>query len=238
MSIKKTIPNLLTIMNLLSGSLAIVLIFNDQLGIAGLLVLLASVFDFLDGFTARLLNAYSSVGKELDSLADLVSFGLVPAFIMFKMAETAITTEHWLLPFLTFSIIAFSALRLAIFNVDDTQSDQFVGLPTPANAIFFASFPILLQFGNIENRLHSFFSLLTGNVYAIIIVSLIFSLLLVSKFPLLSLKFKNLSVAKNKARFIFIFISLLLFMSLGIYSLPFIILMYIVISISMLRTSS
>jgi CDP-diacylglycerol---serine O-phosphatidyltransferase len=240
MILKKSIPNILTSLNLLSGCVAIVFVFQGLLHIAAFLVIIAAVFDFLDGFSARLLNAYSTIGKELDSLADLVSFGLVPATIMYSMMDQAapdiLSALHGLniLPFTAFFITIFSAIRLAVFNIDERQSEQFIGLPTPANAVFFISLPLLLYFGNESDWLYAFFSNISNSFYILLILTLIFSFLLVSNLPLFSLKFKNLSIKTNLIRYIFVFISITLLVLLKFYALPFIILIYILLSVTAL----
>jgi CDP-diacylglycerol---serine O-phosphatidyltransferase len=236
MNIKKIIPNFLTTINLLCGSLAIIFIFDGNLSGAALLVLLASVFDFLDGFSARILNAYSSIGKELDSLADLVSFGLAPAFIMFKLIESSAGPSF--IAYISFLLIAFSALRLAIFNTDDKQTDQFIGLPTPANALFFVSFPLIADFADQTGFLYPYFLKILNSTWILAALTIIFSFLLISKFPLLSLKFRNLSFSGNLPRYILMIAGAFLLLLTGLYSLPLIIITYIIISIIYLKPES
>lgn len=238
MKISTHIPNLLTSLNLLSGSIAVVLALDGFLHAAAFLVILASVFDFADGFSARLLKAYSLMGKELDSLADLVSFGLVPSVIIYKYMQLA--TPDWglwvytynILPFFAFSITVFSALRLAKFNIDDRQSDSFRGLPTPANAIFIISLPIVLQFGNNDHFFYTLFSVLTQNYWLLMILSVILSVLLVSGLPLFSLKFSNISFNSNKIRYFFLLGSFFLLLFFGIFGLPLLIIYYILLSVA------
>src|SRR5512135_3102266 len=152
------LPNTITLLNLLSGTLAIVYALEGELGFAGLLILVSGIMDFLDGFTARILKAYSDIGKELDSLADVVSFGVAPAFIAFILMRKSlpglnlplseITTSgwNWFLLLSPFMIPVFSALRLAKFNLDERQTVNFIGMPTPANAFLWASLAILYTF--------------------------------------------------------------------------------------------
>ncbi len=150
MSMQKHIPNFFTLLNLLCGCCALLFSF-DNLVISSYFVGIAVVFDFLDGFAARLFNAKSDIGKDLDSLADVVSFGVVPGMILFKLIETFFVTGEYrndnlfYIPFIAFLIPLFSALRLAKFNNDERQTDAFIGLPTPANAILIASFPLILN---------------------------------------------------------------------------------------------
>ena len=150
----KAIPNTLTLCNLICGCLGIVFAFNQQLEWAGYLIGIAAIFDFLDGFSARLLNAKSPIGGQLDSLADMVTFGVLPGVIMFQLLSISFgeyfvefsqrPISHIAVQCIGFLIVAFSALRLAKFNIDETQSDSFIGMPTPAIAIFIGSLPIVL----------------------------------------------------------------------------------------------
>lgn len=236
MSFTKHIPNLFTSLNLFTGSVAIVFAFNGQLHIAGILVLIAAAFDFLDGFAARLFKAYSAVGKELDSLADLVSFGLVPGVLMYNYMEQSVPT--WspefmgiiALPFLAFIITVFSAIRLAIFNVDETQAENFKGLPTPANAIFFISFPIVIYYGNPDSYIYIIVQNLLSNFSFLVLITLLFSFLLVSPFAMFSLKFKSMAFAPNQLRYTFIIIILFLLIVLRIEAIPLIIIIYLLLS--------
>lgn len=238
MKLRSSIPNFLTSLNLLSGSIALVLALDGHLYIAAFLVILASVFDFADGFSARLLKAYSLMGKELDSLADLVSFGLVPSAIIYKYMLMAapdwgfLISTYNILPFFAFSITIFSALRLAKFNIDDSQSDQFRGLPTPANAIFIISLPIVLQFGSSNHYFFTMYSNLTNSYWLLMLLSLVSSVLLVSELPLFSLKFKNTSFNSNKIRYIFLLGSFFLLLFFGIFGLPLLIIYYILLSVA------
>lgn len=184
MHIKSYIPNTITLMNILCGCLSVWSSFSGRLDYAGYFILAAAVFDFCDGLSARLLNAKSDIGKELDSLCDVVSFGVAPACIMFQMLQT-VATYHFL-PFVAFLIPMLSALRLAKFNLDERQTESFIGLPTPANAIFILALP---HIAFVQNQW-----ILTG-------ITLLFSILLVVELPLLALKFKNLQWASNKMRF-------------------------------------
>ena len=187
---KKHIPNFITCLNLFSGCIAAYLAFKGNYQGAFIAILLASVFDFLDGFAARLLKAYSPMGKELDSLADMVSFGLAPGAIVFSLlSETGL--NEWL-PFLGFLIPVFSGLRLAKFNIDDRQTTSFIGLPVPANAIFWAGL------------VYSFSPFLLDTVWLLFILIIVFSYLLVSELPMFSLKFRNVSWADNQTQYIFL----------------------------------
>lgn len=231
MEIKKHIPNSITCMNLFSGCVSIVLAFHGFFLWALLFILLAGVFDFCDGMAARLLHTSSVIGKELDSLADVVSFGLAPSMIIFKHVDN-ISDSEWVM-FAAFFIAVFSALRLAKFNVDTRQTSSFIGLPTPPNAIFFAS---LLSITDPMMPVPSYlgremFMPILNNLWVILFLVAIFSYLLVAEIPMFSLKFKNLSWSDNKVRFIFLILSALLLIVFQLAAFPFIILLYLVMSV-------
>jgi len=227
------VPNTITCLNLLCGCLSIVLSTNGQLETAAYFIFAAAVFDFLDGFAARMLKAYSSIGKELDSLADVVSFGVAPAFIMYDLLLSVIAQHDLSVDFLTcgwfiaasaFLIAIFSALRLAKFNIDTRQTDSFIGLPTPANALFICS----LAFMSTGNHL---LAVCTGNMFFLLAVTVVFSYLLVAELPLFSLKFKSFDWKNNKTRYIFIALSAILLIILHWAGLAAVILLYIILSI-------
>lgn len=238
MSIKKHIPNFITLLNLLNGCLAIIFIFKGNLVVAAYLIFLAAFFDFLDGMVARILNVKSEIGKELDSLADVISFGLVPGFIMMKLLESSfgisivnneITT---VIPYIALLIPAFSALRLAIFNTDSRQTDRFIGLPTPANAILIASFPLILaQQTTLAGFEIGFLHPLISNPWLLVVLSILLSYLLVAELPLMSLKFSKADKRKNELRYFFLGVSLLLLIILFFAAIPIILFLYIIISV-------
>ena len=195
------------------------LVALGDLSSAAILIFVALALDFLDGFVARLTNSHSEIGKQLDSLADMVSFGVLPSFILFALLEN----KGWI-AFIGFLPALFSALRLAKFNIDERQSTSFFGLPTPANAMTIASFPLILDqnFINSQNlNISSFFI-----VYAVVI-----SFLLMADIPMMALKFKDFTWASNKVRYSFLGISLLLILILGYAAIPAILLIYTTISI-------
>lgn len=226
------IPNFLTSMNVFSGCIAIVLAFQHNLVLSVIFIFIAAVFDFLDGFSARLLKAYSEMGKELDSLADMVSFGVAPSVLVFVMLSdnisviTSNSLAQYLLPFMAFIIAVFSALRLAKFNIDDRQTTSFIGMPTPANAVFFASLALLQATDN-----ESFLRSVINNPVVLMFLVLVFSFLLVSELPMFSLKLKSFSWKEYKIQFIFIGLSLLLLILLQLVAIPIVILLYILLSI-------
>lgn len=213
---KKHLPNLLTIFNLLSGVIAIFLATDYRLVPAALFIFLAALFDFFDGAVARWLKVSSEIGKQLDSLADMVTFGTAPAFIVFQLLKdsgaTSVEASVVLL------IPAFSALRLAKFNIDERQLTSFIGLPTPANGFFWAG----LAF--IEPAI--FYS-----HYVIMALVVIMSLLLVAELPMFSLKFSNLKWRGNQLRFFFLTLSAVLIMMLFLKAIPIIVFLYIIFSI-------
>lgn len=216
---KKHLPNFLTSCNLICGCLGIVFVLEGRGVPAAYLVWLACVFDFFDGFAARMLKVHSPVGKELDSLADVISFGVLPALVMYKMIGAS--SSSVILPYAGFMIAVFSALRLAIFNVDETQSDSFKGLNTPANTLFITSLPLLSD--HVGTWLYQ--------PVVLVAITFIFSLLLVSRIEIFALKFKNFSWQENKLRFTFLLLSVLLLVSLQILAIPIIIILYIVLSL-------
>lgn len=216
---KKHLPNLLTCCNLICGCLGIVFLLEDRGVPAAYFVWAACIFDFFDGFAARWLKVTSPIGKELDSLADVVSFGVLPSMVMYSMLAEATPSD--VIPFAGFVIAMFSALRLAIFNVDETQQDSFRGLNTPANTLFITSLPLIRE--QVGSWLYTTPVLLS--------ITLIFSLLLVSRIEIFALKFKNFQWAENRIRFTFIILSVLLLLSLQTVALPLIIILYICLSL-------
>lgn len=192
---RRHIPNIITLMNLLCGSAAVILALWEFYYAAWFFIIFAALFDFCDGFFARLLHAYSEVGKELDSLSDLVSFGLAPAVMFFSIYYHG-NHNYTLLAFISLMIVAFSALRLAKFNVDSRQSVDFIGLPTPANAMIVAS---LAAYYDVSLRVGHFgvvFNLLNSGWF-IPVASVVLSILLVSEIPMFSMKKKRLSFRES-----------------------------------------
>jgi CDP-diacylglycerol---serine O-phosphatidyltransferase len=222
-----TIPNLMTCGNLLCGCLGVVFSFRGDLLLAGALIFVAAVLDFLDGFAARLLNQSSPIGKQLDSLADMVTFGLLPSMILFQYLEranTSIEIEGMLRSFSAFILTIFSALRLAKFNIDTRQSDSFIGVPTPANAILVASLPFILRNNPAYESLILNPSILVG-------YTLLMSFLLVMEVPLLAFKFKTFGWKDNQIKYIFLGLSVLLLILLNFAAVPLIVGLYVLLSI-------
>ena len=216
------IPSLLTLTSLFCGCLGTVWAFNQQIDWAIYMIWTSAVLDTLDGMAARILGVSSELGKQLDSLADLVTFGLVPSVILYTLS-TQYLSPPW--PFVTFSITIFSAIRLARFNLDPDQSTNFKGLPTPANAILISSLPLILRQNPDFLRLG-----LENPLFWLLIVGAL-SYLLVSKVPLLGFKFQNFSWADNKYRFTVIALGLLMALIMGILAIPWILLMYMATSV-------
>lgn len=225
MTILRHLPNALTCANLVTGCIGIRFAVHGQLDYAAYAVWLACFLDFLDGFAARLLKVTSSIGKELDSLADVVSFGVLPAMVMFSLIDNA--TEITWLPYAALLLAASSALRLAKFNIDERQTVGFIGLPTPANALFITSLIFL----------PSPFVWTVSNPAVLVVLTIAFSFLLISPIALFALKFVNWSWAENKVKFTFVGISVLLIGWQQAAAIPLIILLYIVASLFVGRFS-
>jgi len=214
--IKKHIPNLLTAANLFSGCIGIIYAFNGELKTVAFFVILSGIFDFFDGFAARLLNVKSEIGKQLDSLADVISFGFLPGMIIYKLLSLS---EIEFLPYVAFLITVFSALRLAKFNIDERQQDDFIGLNTPMNTIFIISLPYLADK----------FELITNPIF-LIYITIITSILLVSEIKLFSMKISDISWKNNKYKFIFLILSVLSLVFLQFAGLPIVLVLYIILS--------
>ncbi|MDR1543744.1 MAG: CDP-diacylglycerol--serine O-phosphatidyltransferase [Prevotellaceae bacterium] len=216
---KKHIPNFLTICNLLCGCLAVASAFRAEYQQALIFILVSAAFDFLDGFAARLLKAYSNIGKELDSLADMVSFGFAPAMLASTLLWENSSYPHQLWAWIGLAIAAFSALRLAKFNIDDRQTTSFIGLAVPANAIFWAG-------------LANSYSVQIADIPLVTIILIPIScFLLVCNLPMFSLKFKSYSWKGNEFRWILISGALILLIFLQLNAFLWIIVFYILLSI-------
>lgn len=229
--ITRYIPNAVTCCNLFAGCIASVYALQGDYQTAILFIILGAVFDFFDGMLARLLDARSPIGKDLDSLADDVSFGFAPAAIVFSLFKEVRVPEFMsgiadIIPYTAFLIAVFSALRLAKFNIDPRQTTSFIGLPTPANALFWGS----LVVGGYDFLVSEDFNAL----YLLGLVALT-SWLLVAEIPMFSLKFKNLSWSDNKIRFLFLLGCLPLILVLGLGSLAAIIIWYAFLSLLAIR---
>lgn len=222
---KKHLPNALTCIHLFAGCLALCNVFAGRLELAAYLVGLAAVFDFADGLVARALHVSSAIGKDLDSLADMVSFGVVPGAMLFQLlGRGANSLPDWL-PYAGFIVTVFSALRLAKFNNDTRQTTSFIGLPTPACTLVVASLPLILAYDT-----YGLTSLII-NPWLLLGLTGLLSGLLVAELPLFALKFKNLSWHDNSVRFVFLLLSVALLLGLQAAAVPVIILLYVLLSL-------
>ena len=237
MPFRKHVPNLITLLNLAAGLIALVYAFETNLQMAFFWVCMGIFFDFWDGFFARILNAKSAIGLQLDSLADMVTSGVVPGVAMFQLLaninemqeEYNLSAENnymGILPYFGFIITLASCYRLAKFNVDTRQTDSFIGLPTPANALFIMSLPIILHHTGGEGWIFDALS----NPYVLVGISLLSAYMLNAEIPLFSLKVKYFNWEHNKVQFIFLIVSVLLLFFFQYLGIPLIILFYVILS--------
>lgn len=220
-SIKNAIPNSFTLANLVCGLLGIVWVFEGKLVEAAYLIWLAAAFDFMDGFIARVLKATSEIGKQLDSLADMVTFGVLPSFIFFQLLRGELPAS---LEYLAFATALCSALRLAKFNIDEDQKTEFKGLPTPANALLVSSIPLILAGDSLLGPVFV-------DPWGLLAVCLVFSALLVTPVTLFSLKFSNFKWKGNEVRWLFIILALGLIIVFKQAAIPLVIVSYLLLSI-------
>jgi CDP-diacylglycerol--serine O-phosphatidyltransferase len=231
----RNIPNYITIANLFCGVLSIISTFSNQLSLAAFFIFLGVFLDFFDGFFARILKIENEFGLQLDSLADLVTSGLAPSFILFKLLNANNTIQlfgefSFEIPFSSISLIAFlipifAALRLANFNIDKNQKNSFIGLPTPMTAIFIASIPLIKS---------EFFNSIYSNTFTLCIISVVLSILMISKLNLFSIKVdfqENLSSQLNMMRLFMLISSLILLFFFNLAAIPFIVVLYVILSI-------
>ncbi len=218
---KKQIPNTITCCNLISGCIATYFAFRGDFQLALLFIVIGAVFDFFDGMVARLLHVSSPIGKELDSLADDVTFGFAPSAMIFSYLSTFHEPHVLFLPFLAFVMAAFSALRLAKFNLDERQAMGFIGLPTPANALFWGA---LLAGGG--DWMASPFA-----CYAVLAGMLLSCYLLVSEIPMFALKFKHWGWSGNEVKYAFLLSSAVVLAVFQIQGIAIVIAWYIVLSV-------
>jgi CDP-diacylglycerol--serine O-phosphatidyltransferase len=237
MNIKKYIPNTITLLNLFCGLLALIAIFNGFYDHAFLFVSLGIFFDFWDGFLARKFNVSSELGLQLDSLADMVTSGVVPGLMMFKLIEniqnnqeiynvTADTFYMGVIPYFGFLITLASCYRLANFNIDKRQINSFIGLPTPANTLLIMSIPMIQYFGAIE-----WVSVILDNPYVLMGITFLSVFLLNAEIPLFSLKFKTFSWEESKLQILFVLFSVIMLLFFVFMAIPIIVFSYITISL-------
>ncbi|MFV8464681.1 CDP-alcohol phosphatidyltransferase family protein [Flavobacterium sp. LB1P62] len=230
MNIKKHIPNIITLLNLFCGCIALVFAFHSNFEMAFYFVCLGIFLDFFDGFFARLFKVSSPLGLQLDSLADMVTSGVVPGLVMYQMMLNVSTTMSasfmGIFPYLGFIITLGSCYRLANFNIDTRQTDSFIGLPTPANALFILSLPLVLKYSDSIFVLEIFTnpSLLLG-------ITLVSAYILNAEIPLFSFKIKNFNFKDNALQMIFLIISLLLLVFFQFSGIPLLIIFYVLLSV-------
>jgi CDP-diacylglycerol--serine O-phosphatidyltransferase len=254
--IKRAIPNLLTAGNLVGGILAIILTLTGGIEYAPWCIFVSAIFDFLDGFTARILKVQNELGKQLDSLADMVTFGVAPGIMVMTLLHINFKNnsivafangnmlrgisrdynqaEPWqeYIMYIALLIPTFALFRLAKFNLDTRQTSSFIGLPTPAMTLFFAVIPLLVLSG-LESDVqwqHTLASILINPIF-LVVSTVVLSLLMVAEISLFALKFKGFGWKGNEIRYIFLTISLILFATLLFWSVPFIIILYLILSI-------
>ena len=220
--LKKHIPNTITCCNLISGCIATFYAFQGDFLMALLFIIIGAVFDFFDGMSARLLGVSSPIGKELDSLADDITFGFAPSAIVFGFLSPLTSHLSPLIAFLAFIMAAFSALRLAKFNLDERQALGFIGLPTPANALFWGSLIVGLQQHDIA---------FSGMEWVILAGTFISSYLLIAEIPMFALKFKHWGWKGNEIKYIFVLSCIPLLLFLGVSGFAAIIAWYVVLSV-------
>tara|TARA_R110000737_G_scaffold353338_1_gene404354 strand:- start:12698 stop:13636 length:939 start_codon:yes stop_codon:yes gene_type:complete len=259
------LPNILTACNMLSGVLAILFVLLGRLDWAPWFIFLGAIFDWLDGFTARMLKQFSELGKQLDSLADMITFGLAPGIFMMVVIIVAIdlgnpilsenfndyaaySVNNWKnallyggskvytgfylwLPFTALFIPVLSLFRLAKFNIDTRQSESFLGLPTPANTLFFTTFVLALSFYFSKDGYPSYFVTFLYEPIFLSVIILLMSYFLVTEIPLFALKLKSFAWKGNEIRYIFILISIILIFSTGVWSIALIVFLYLILSI-------
>ena len=235
-SMKRHIPNLITLGNLLCGSLAVVAAVQGDLVQSGVLILAGAFLDFFDGLAARLLKVSNDMGKELDSLADMVSFGLAPTLIASEIMHRALFFSPLemdsLLRFVPYIIVLLSAMRLAKFNIDDRQTVDFIGMPTPANALLWLSIGISIVWipdGWVRQ--------LFLQPYIVALTAIVSSIMLVVEVPIFSLKLKNLGIKGNEWKLILLIISIVLLLIMSVQAVPLIIIIYLILSVIKNQTS-
>lgn len=227
MNIKAQVPNSITLLNLFCGCIAVVMVAKDDFQLAFFFVCLGIFFDFFDGFFARKFNVSSPLGLQLDSLADMVTSGVVPGFVMFKiLSQLGLFESGSYIPYLGFLITLGACYRLAKFNIDTRQSDSFIGLPTPANALFITSLPLIAEVYYTHP-----FAVILSNQFFLIAVTLFSAYIMNAEIPLFSLKIKNFSFSKYKLQIGFLAAAVLLLVFFQYLGIPIVILLYILLSI-------
>lgn len=234
---KKHIPNALTLLNLFFGGMGIIAVFGTRPEQAAWFLGIAALFDFFDGFVARWLKAYSELGKQLDSLADMVSFGVLPGMVLFRLMVDSYTISNLdgisgLMPYAALLFPLAAAVRLGKFNLDTRQVSSFLGLPTPAASLFVAA--LILQGGPMaQNPVGLWVAALLKNYWSIFAIEMVLCVLMVSELPLFALKFKQFGLGQNKAQYILLASALVLFAFTGLTAVLLVVLLYVLLSVLM-----
>lgn len=236
---KKHIPNLLTLGNLLCGTIATIFAIKGDFVTTAILVAFGIGFDFLDGFAARLLKVQGELGKQLDSLADMVTSGVVPGVVMLQLLTNVLTIDsigyfgsdintgaQSYLPYFGLLLTLGACYRLANFNIDTRQSDSFIGVPTPAMALFVISLPLITEFSQ-----QTFFIDLIQNQYFLLAITVLFTFLMNAELPLFALKFKTFGFKDNALKYVFLLVAILMLVFLKFVAIPLIILVYVLLSL-------
>lgn len=228
MNIKKHIPNSITLLNLLCGCIAMVFVSKSEFEMAFYFVCLGIFLDFFDGFFARLLKVSGPLGLQLDSLADMVTSGLVPGYVMFFLLSNSQheISSQFMMPYLGFIITMGSCYRLAVFNIDTRQTNSFIGLPTPANALFILSLPLVLKYSDSLVVLE-----ILTNQWVLLVITLFSAYILNAEIPLFSLKIKKFNFRDNALQIVFLLLSFLLLLFFQYAGIPLIIIGYVLLSI-------
>ncbi len=239
MKFRQYIPNTLTLLNLASGMISVTMVLKGELMMASLFIFVAALFDFLDGMAARLLEAGSELGKQLDSLGDIVSFGVAPAMIVFQMlsfnceGSCNILDRLHITPYFSLLIPVCSAIRLGKFNLDLRQEENFTGLPTPANAIFFASIPlvVLLRSSFFPMLRLEFLADFFSSTRVLAVLAVLFSYFLISDFRMFSMKFKSTKWKGNEHKYLLLVLTVALLVLFSVGGIPLAILTYFLLSL-------
>ncbi len=222
MNITKHIPNAITSLNVLSGCIAVIFALQGDYYAVAICIALSAIFDFCDGFAARLLQAYSPMGKELDSLADLISFGLAPALLVLSSLQNVLPVEYKWVAYISLILPVFAALRLAKFNIDERQSTSFIGLPVPANALWWIGVSHIFTHPETVSCIE---------LWGVVISIPVFAVLMISELPMFSLKFSNYRLSENVMRYTLIVVSIVCLVWQGVAGFALIIGIYILMSI-------
>lgn len=226
MQIKQHVPNIITLLNLFCGCIALIFVMHQDFLSAFFFVSLGIFFDFFDGFFARLFRVSSSLGLQLDSLADMITSGVVPGLTMFMLLSKDGSSTTDIMPYFGFIITLGACYRLANFNIDTRQSDSFIGLPTPANALLIMSLPLIMQ-----GELHATVTDLLSNQWFLLLITVLSAFIMNAEIALFSLKVKKMSIKDNLLQVIFLSLSLILILFFKFLGVAMVILLYILLSI-------